>query len=124
MFVVDQLNTHKSEGLVRFVAEALGCDEPLGKKGKEGILKSMESRQEFLSRREQRIRFVYVPKHTSWLNQIEIVFATISRKVIRRGSFTSVEALRDRLLAFINYFNQVFAKPFKWTYTGRPLQTR
>jgi len=87
-------------------------------------LKSMESRQEFLSRRKQRIRFVYVPKHTSWLNQIEIVFATISRKVIRRGSFTSVEALRDRLLAFINYFNQVFAKPFKWTYTGRPLQTR
>ncbi len=67
---------------------------------------------------------MYVPKHTSWLNQIEIVFATIARKVIRRGSFTSVEELRDRLLEFIDYFNQVFAKPFKWTYTGRPLQTR
>ena len=83
----------------------------------------MDSRKEFLSRREHRIRFVDVPKHTSWLNQIAIVLATIARKVIRRGNFASVEALRDRLLEFIDYFNQVFAKPFKWTYTGRPLQT-
>ena len=73
-------------------------------------MKSMDSRQQFLSRREHRIRFVYVPKHTAWLNQIEIVFATIARKVIRRGNFASVEALRDRLLEFIHYFNQVFAK--------------
>src|SRR3954454_2578862 len=68
------------------------------------------------------IRFVYTPKHSSWLNQIEIVFGVIMRKVVRRGSFTSVDDLRTKLLAFIEYFNQVFAKPFKWTYTGRPLQ--
>jgi hypothetical protein len=66
---------------------------------------------------------VYLPKHTSWLNQIEIVFGMIMRKVIRRGSFTSVSDLQDRLLRFIDYFNEVFAKPFRWTFTGRPLQT-
>ena len=59
---------------------------------------------------------------TSWLNQIEMVFAVVMRKVIRRGNFTSVEDLRGKLLAFIEYFNAVFAKPFRWTYTGRPLQ--
>ncbi len=65
---------------------------------------------------------MYLPKHSSWLNQIEVVFGIIMRKVIRRGSFRSVEELRDKLLRFIAYFNQVFAKPFRWTYTGRPLQ--
>lgn len=66
---------------------------------------------------------MYLPKHTSWLNQIEIVFGVIMRKVIRRGSFTSTVDLRNKLTGFIAYFNEVFAKPFRWTYTGRPLQT-
>jgi len=76
-----------------------------------------------LSDRGHRIRFVYLPKHTSWLNQIEIVFGVIARKVIRRGSFKSVDDLRQKLLNFIRYFNEVFAKPFRWTFTGRPLRT-
>ena len=92
------------------------------KKGKRGVLQSLASRQAFLEAREHRIRFVYLPKHTSWLNQIEVVFGMIMRKVIRRGSFTSVADLRTKLLRFIEYFNQVFAKPFRWTFTGRPLQ--
>ena len=76
-----------------------------------------------MSDRGHRIRFVYQPKHTSWLNQIEIVFGVIARKVIRRGSFKSVDDLRQKLLNFIRYFNEVFAKPFRWTFTGRPLRT-
>ena len=75
-----------------------------------------------MSDKSHRIRFVYLPKHTSWLNQIEIVFGVIMRKVVRRGNFTSVEDLRNKLLSFIQYFNEVFAKPFRWTFTGRPLQ--
>ena len=66
---------------------------------------------------------MYLPKHTSWLNQIEIVFGVIARKVIRRGNFKSVDDLRQKLLSFIRYFNEVFAKPFRWTFTGRPLRT-
>src|SRR5476649_600337 len=79
--------------------------------------------QAFLSNKEHRIRFVYLPKHTSWLNQVEIVFGVIMRKVVRRGSFTSTADLKDKLTRFIAYFNEMFAKPFRWTYTGRPLQT-
>lgn len=82
----------------------------------------MKTRQEFLSELSHRIRFVYTPKHSSWLNQIEIVFGIVMRKVIRRGNFTSPEDLRHKILAFIDYFNQVFARPFNWTYTGRPLK--
>jgi len=122
VFVADNLNTHCSATLVEQVARLCGVEDDLGKKGKHGVLKSQQSRQEFLSEQSHRICFVYTPKHSSWLNQIEIVFGIIMRKVIRRGSFTSVDDLRTKLLAFIHYFNQVFAKPFKWTYTGRPLQ--
>ena len=64
---------------------------------------------------------MYTPRHTSWLNQIEIWFSILMRRVLRRGSFRSTNDLRERLLAFIDYFNRTLAKPFKWTYTGRPL---
>jgi len=93
------------------------------KKGKEGVLESQETRREFLSDKSHRIRFVYLPKHTSWLNQIEVVFGVVMRKVIRRGNFTSLADLKTKLMSFIDYFNKAFAKPFRWTYTGRPLQT-
>jgi transposase len=121
VFVADNLNIHCSEGLVRLVAEACEVRTALGKKGVRGVLRSVASRQAFLSESSHRIRFVYLPKHSSWLNQIETIFGVIMRKVIRRGSFTSVSDLRTKLLNFIEYFNRVFAKPFRWTYTGRPL---
>ena len=124
VFVVDNLNIHSSEMLVRFVAKACGIEEPLGRKNVRGILKSVASRQAFLSEKSHRIRFVYTPKHSSWLNQIETVFGVIMRKVIRRGSFTSVDDLESKLSNFIEYFNRVFAQPFHWTYTGRPLRVK
>ena len=122
VFLVDNLNIHQSASLVEWVARSCGIEEDLGKKGVRGVLQSQKTRQEFLSDRSHRIRFVYLPKHSSWLNQIEMVFAVVMRKVIRRGNFTAVEDLRAKLLAFMEYFNAVFAKPFRWTYTGRPLQ--
>jgi transposase len=122
VFVLDNLNIHASAGLVEKVAELCGIEECLGKKGKRGVLQSQKTRQEFLSDVSHRIRFVYTPKHSSWLNQIEIVFGIVMRKVIRRGSFTSTGDLKDKMLAFLEYFNKVFAAPFNWTYTGRPLQ--
>lgn len=122
VFVLDNLNIHCSASLVEKVAQWCAIEGELGKKGRSGTLKSQKTRQEFLSDQSHRIRFTYTPKHSSWLNQIEIVFGIVMRKVVRRGNFTSKDDLRSKLLAFIEYFNQVFAKPFNWTYTGRPLQ--
>lgn len=122
IFVVDQLNTHMSETLVNLVAERCNIDDELGVKGKSGVLKSKKTRKAFLEDSEHRIRFVYTPRHTSWLNQIECWFSILVRRLLKRASFRSLDELEEKLRAFINYFNAVLAKPFKWTYTGRPLQ--
>ena len=121
LLIVDQLNIHKSEALVRLVDSACDIKADLGEKEKRGILQSMETRAAFLSDVSHRIRFMYTPKHTSWLNQIELWLSILVRRVLKRGNFTSVEDLRERILAFIAYFNKTMAKPFKWTYKGRPL---
>ena len=113
--------THCSESLVRYVAEVCDIEQDLGTKGKSGVLQSVETRKDFLRESGHRIRFVYVPKHTSWMNQIEIWFSILVRRVIKRGNFLSAADLREKILAFIDYFNRALAKPFKWTYTGRPL---
>lgn len=121
VFITDQLNTHQSASLVEWVAKECGIDTDLGVKGKMGVLLSMETRAAFLSDPSHRVRFVYTPKHTSWLNQIEIWFSILVRRLLKRGNFSSLEDLRAQILAFIEYFNQTMAKPFKWTYRGRPL---
>ena len=121
VFLVDNLTTHVSESLVRFVAKKEGLDIDLGRKNVRGILKNVESRRAFLVDTRHGVRFVYTPKHCSWLNQVEIWFSILARRVLRRGAFTTTEALCEAILAFIAYFNRVLARPFRWTFAGRPL---
>lgn len=106
---------------MQWIAKEINYTGDLGEKGKSGILKSMGTRARFLTETEHRIRFVCTPKHCSWLNQVEMWFSILVRRLLKRASFTSTEELFRKILEFIDYFNQTLAKPFKWTYKGRPL---
>jgi putative transposase len=119
--VADNLNTHQSASLAEWVAQVSGLTADLGIKGESGILRSQATRAAFLNEPTHRIVFHYTPKHASWMNQIEIWLSILTRKLLRRASFISIDDLTDRVLAFIDYYNQTMARPFKWTYQGKAL---
>lgn len=118
VIIADQLNIHKSESLVRWVARQFDFKCDLGTKGYKGILKSMQSRQAFLEDESHRIRFVFTPKHCSWLNPIENWFAKLQRHVIKNGNFSSVEALENKIESYIGFYNRCLIKPLKWKFKG------
>ena len=117
--LVDNLNTHQSESLVRWIAEWEGIEqETLGTKGKSGILQSMATRAAFLHNPTHTIVFSYTPKHASWMNQVEIWFSILVRKLLKRGNFRTLDDLKQQILAFVAYYNRTMAHPFKWIYQG------
>lgn len=120
--IMDCLNIHQSESLVRWIADLEGiAQDTLGVKGKSGFLQSMTTRTQFLTNPEHKVVFHFTPKHCSWLNQVEIWFSILTRKLLRRGSFSSQADLKQQILNFIDYFNQKLARPFQWTFKGKLL---
>lgn len=121
IIVADNLNTHYSETLVKYVAKSIGCTEDLGKKGRSGVLHNKETRKEFLTDPTHRIRFLYTPKHCSWMNQIEIWFGILNRQLLKRKSYISVNELINSIENYIEQYNTYFAHPFSWKYKTTPL---
>jgi len=113
-FVMDNLNTHWSHDACRVVAAASDVvyDPKLHETG--------APRRAFLMSAEKRVVFHFTPKHASWLNQIEIWFSVLSRKMLRRESFASLAELEASILEFIEYYYRHLAHPYRWTYTGTP----
>jgi len=68
-----------------------------------------------------RWRFQFTPTRASWLNQVEIFFSILHKRLLKHGAFTSEQDLAEQMLAFIKTYNQT-AQPFKWTYTGKVLE--
>lgn len=118
VFILDQYNTHKSEELVRYVAHKINFTSDLGIKGKKGILKDMKTRQAFLESACHPIRFLFTPKHCSWLNQIETWFGLLQRNLLKDLSCKSTDELKDKIDLYIQYFNLHLAKPFNWKFRG------
>lgn len=118
VIICDQLNTHKSVSLVTWIAQTIGDTKDLGKKARYGILKSQKSRMEYLENKNHRVRFLYTPKHCSWMNQIENWFGLLQQKVINNGEFESVNKLENDIENFIQYYNSYLAKPFNWKFNG------
>jgi len=117
ILIVDQLNTHQSESLVRLVATQCQLCEDLGIKGKLGILESMASRA--ASSVTLVIGFALsicpsIPLGSIRLNAGLAFF----RRLLRRGNFTSTDELKQQILKFIDYFNRALANPFLWKFKG------
>jgi len=114
-WVMDNLNTHWSLDLCRTLARL----SDVGFEAKS--LKTGSQRRDFLSDPQHKHVIHYTPKHGSWLNQIEIWFGVLQRRLLRRGEFESKKDLTEQLLRYLEYHNTHWAHPYQWTYTGKPL---
>jgi DDE superfamily endonuclease len=114
-WIVDNLNTHCSLELCEIMAYLNKVDF------KPAELPTMVKRKAFLSNPDHRHVFHYVPRHGSWLNQVELWFSVFSRQFLRRGDFVSVKDFTERLTRYLDEYNLEKAHPYRWTYTGEPL---
>jgi len=114
-WVVDNLNTHYSVQACEVLAAVNG--RPFWP----GALRTGAQRRAFLSDPGYPFRFVYLPRHGSWLNQVELFFSVLARRFLKRGDFAGVADFEARLRRFLDDYNARRAHPYRWTYTGQPL---
>ena len=114
-WVLDNLNTHWSVEVCEVLA--MLNDLPFCPRS----LRAGAQRRAFLTDPEHAYRFVFTPKHGSWLNQVELWFSVLARRFLKRGDFAGAEQFEARLRAFLEDYNSQQAHPYRWTYTGQPL---
>jgi DDE superfamily endonuclease len=114
-WVLDNNRTHSTPAVCAAVAELSGLGLPAC-----GLSTAAE-RREWLSDPSHKHVFHFTPVHGSWLNQVELFFSVLSRKLLRRDDFASAEAFAQRLGEWLDYYNQEWAHPYRWTYAGTPL---
>jgi hypothetical protein len=117
--IMDNLDIHRSESLVRWIADLEEIEqETLGSKASAAFCIRVMCHVAFLHDTAHRVVFYYTPKHASWMNQVEIWLSILVRKGLKHGNFVSLNDVRDQILAFIPYDHCTMAKPIKWTHTG------
>jgi len=115
-YIMDNLSTHYHDDFCHTVAQLSGVEyTPL----KTGAL-----RRQWLQADDKRIVVHFTPFHASWLNMVEIWFGILNRKCLNYGHFSSVEYLCEEILAFIDTWNDCYAHPFSWSYTGEGLHPK
>jgi hypothetical protein len=114
-WVVDNLNTHWSMEVCEWIAAFSDVSFNPWE------LRTGRQRRAFLSDPTHKHVFHFTPKHGSWLNQVELWFSVLSRRLLRRGDFAGVAEFEYRLQAFLEEYNWRHAHPYRWTYTGQPL---
>jgi transposase len=115
-YVMDNLSPHYHHDFCHTVAQL--SDVPYDP------LKTGAQRREWLQSEHKRIVVHFTPFHASWLNMVEIWFGILKGKCLKYGHFFSVEQLCQDILAFIATWNECFAHPFSWSYTGEGLHTK
>lgn len=114
-WVMDNLNTHYTFELCQYLGRLSEVWEARPR------LRTGAQRRSFLTDPGHKHVVHYTPKHGSWLNQVEIWFGVLCRRLLRRGEFRSAAELAQRILEFIDYYDRHDARPYEWTYTGKPL---
>ena len=114
-WVMDNLNTHWTFALCQYLGKLSQAWDNRPK------LRTGAQRRAFLTDPSHKHVVHFTPKHGSWLNQVEIWFGVLSRRLLRRGEFRSAAELATRIVEFMVYYNCQEAHPYEWTYTGKPL---
>jgi transposase len=114
-WIVDNLNTHWSLEVCRWVAQRSGV--PFVAQA----LPTGRERREFLKNPDHKHVFHFTPIHGSWLNQVELFFSVLSRRFLKRGDFASAAEFEERIQTWLTTYNRDHAHPYRWTYTGEPL---
>jgi transposase len=115
-YIMDNLNTHFNDEFCKAIADFSNVTYKSLKTGIE--------RRQWLQNENKRIVIHFLPFHGSWLNMIEIWFGILNKKCLKYQSFQSVELLQETILEFIETWNNHFAHPFTWKYTGEGLHEK